>query len=78
MAGTSLRKRKRQCDLMKAVMAETAGPSCLKNPCAPCGPQGFEAGWPVVLIHCNRALPPAQATKLEAPLGGVRLQASCL
>src|SRR5215510_4922468 len=72
------REGERQCDLTKPMMALTAGPSCLKNPCAPCALQGFELGAPVVLIHCSRALPPDQATKLDASLGSVNRQTSWL
>src|SRR5262249_1570377 len=72
------RTREHQCDLTKLMMAETAGPSCLKNPCAPCALQEFELGSPVVLIHWMRALPPDQATKREASLGSVNRQTSWL
>src|SRR5262245_24165722 len=72
------RESERQCDLMKEMMAEIAGPSCLKKPCAPAALQGFELGAPVVVIHWIRALPPDQATKRDASPGGVRRQASWL
>src|SRR5262249_42799578 len=67
-----------QCDLMKPMMADTAGPSCLKNPCAPCALQGLELGSPVVLIHCSRALPRDHPAKMPAALGSVNWQISRL
>src|SRR5262245_37808037 len=76
--GAAEREGERQCDLMNPMMAETAGPSCLKNPCAPCALHGFELGSPVVLIHCTRALPRDHPTKMLAALGRVNWQMSWL
>jgi hypothetical protein len=47
---------------MKATIADTAGPSFVKKPCAPKGRQGPPfgpgGGVPVVSIHAMRAFPP--------------------
>ena len=46
---------------MKPTIADTAGPSCMKKPCAPKGQQGLpfgpSGGVPVVLIQTKRAFP---------------------